>query len=100
MANFALLQVARYSALGFGIIYGVYHQATLSSSAKLAATKREYEHKQKLIDQAKAAYTQKNAPPSKSENGGGTFDPTHTLDCQIASTTWGIVTALCDAGFE
>jgi F-type H+-transporting ATP synthase subunit e len=74
MANAGPLQVARYSALGFGIIYGLYHQANLSSSAKQAAAKREYERKQKLIDQAKAEYSKKTLPASqKTENGGGTF---------------------------
>jgi F-type H+-transporting ATP synthase subunit e len=76
MSNLIFLQVARYSALGFGIIYGIYHQATLTSSAKLAATKREYEHKQKLIEQAKAEYSKRKLPPSQTmESGGGTFDP-------------------------
>jgi F-type H+-transporting ATP synthase subunit e len=71
-----LWQVARYSALGFGIIYGLYHQATLTSSAKLAATKREYEHKEKLIEKAKAEYFKKQSPPSqKTDIGGGTFQP-------------------------
>lgn len=75
MSNLIFLQVARYSALGFGIIYGIYHQATLTSSAKLAATKREYEHKQKLIEQAKAEYSKKKLPPSQTmESGGGTFE--------------------------
>ncbi|KIM97746.1 hypothetical protein OIDMADRAFT_20220 [Oidiodendron maius Zn] len=70
------LNVARYSALGFGIIYGIYHQATLTSSAKLAATKREYDHKQKLIEQAKAEYSKKKLPPSQTmESGGVIRDP-------------------------
>lgn len=69
MANF-YMQILRWSALGAGVLYGVYHQASLSSSAKLAAINRQYEHKQKLIDEAKAEYTKKNLPPSAKTAGG------------------------------
>lgn len=68
-ANF-YVQILRWSALGAGVFYGVYHQASLSSSAKLAAVNRQYEHKQKLIDEAKAEYTKKNLPPSAKTAGG------------------------------
>lgn len=69
-----LLQVLRYSALGAGIFYGIYHQAKLSSASKLAAINREYEHKQSLINQAKAEFSKKNAPASaKTASGGSTF---------------------------
>jgi F-type H+-transporting ATP synthase subunit e len=68
--------VLRYSALGLGLFYGVYHQASLSSSAKLAAVNREYEHKQSLIEKAKAEYTKKNLPADKkTESGDSTFYP-------------------------
>lgn len=67
---------------GAGIFYGLYHQAKLSSAAKLAAIDREYEHKQKLIEQAKAAYTKKNLPASaKTESGGRTFQ---ALSCLLS----------------
>jgi hypothetical protein len=73
-ANKPSLQVLRYSALGAGIFYGLYHQAKLSTATKLAAVNKEYENKQRLIDQAKAEYTKKNLPPSaKSEGEDGTF---------------------------
>lgn len=58
-------------------MYGFYHQASLSTSAKLAAINREYEHKQSLIEKAKAEYSKKNLPASaKTEGGESTFDPT------------------------
>ncbi|RDL38572.1 putative ATP synthase subunit e, mitochondrial [Venustampulla echinocandica] len=70
------VNVLRWSALGAGVLYGVYHQASLSSSAKVAAIKRDYEHKQKLIDQAKAEYAKKNLPPSAKTAEGTTIrDP-------------------------
>jgi F-type H+-transporting ATP synthase subunit e len=69
-------QVLRYSALGAGLFYGLYHQAKLSSAAKLAAVNKEYEHRQSLINQAKAEYTKKSQP--KSEETGSMFDvPVH-----------------------
>ena len=68
-----VVQVLRYSALGAGIFYGFYHQASLSAAAKLAAAQREYEHKQSLIEKAKAEYAKKNAPASSSTSSGGTY---------------------------
>jgi len=40
----------------------MYHQAKLSSAAKLAAINREYEHKQQLIEKAKAEYSKSKSP--------------------------------------
>ncbi|PSS25137.1 hypothetical protein M430DRAFT_133318 [Amorphotheca resinae ATCC 22711] len=68
------LNVARYSALGFGIIYGLYHQAQLSSAAKLAALDREYQHKQSLIEKAKAEYSKKSQQ-SNPKTGSVVSDP-------------------------
>ncbi|CZR54242.1 related to F1F0-ATP synthase subunit E [Phialocephala subalpina] len=64
------VNVLRYSALGAGIFYGLYHQAKLSSAAKLAAIDREYQHKQSLIEKAKAEYSKKNMPASAKTEGG------------------------------
>ncbi|KUJ11231.1 putative ATP synthase subunit E, mitochondrial [Mollisia scopiformis] len=64
------VNVLRYSALGAGIFYGLYHQAKLSTAAKLSAINREYEHKQELIEKAKVEYSKKNAPPSAKKEGG------------------------------
>lgn len=63
-------QVLRWSALGAGIFYGLYHQAKLSTAAKLAAIDREYQHKQSLIEKAKAEYTKKSLPQSAKTEGG------------------------------
>jgi F-type H+-transporting ATP synthase subunit e len=62
--NNARPQVLRYSALGLGVFYGFYHQRTINSSQKAAAAQREFEHKQKLINQAKEAYAKTKAAPS------------------------------------
>lgn len=75
--TFLLLQVLRYAALGTGIFYGFYHQAKLTTAAKLAAADREYQHKQSLIDKAKAEFSKQNLPPSsKTEGGDSTLNPT------------------------
>lgn len=63
-------QILRWSSLGAGVLYGVYHQASLSTAAKLAAIDRQYEHKQKLIDQAKAEYTKSKLPESAKTSEG------------------------------
>ncbi|KAG0647824.1 ATP synthase subunit [Hyphodiscus hymeniophilus] len=64
------VNVLRWSALGAGVFYGLYHQASLSTAAKLAAVDRDYKHKQDLIEQAKAEYTKRNLPPSQKTTGG------------------------------
>ncbi|KAN0098836.1 putative ATP synthase subunit E, mitochondrial [Hyaloscypha variabilis] len=73
------VNVLRYSALGAGIFYGLYHQAKLSSAAKLAAINREYEHKQQLIDRAKAEYSKSKLPAgAKTESGEIIRDPNNS----------------------
>ncbi|KIH89661.1 mitochondrial ATPase, f0 complex, subunit e [Sporothrix brasiliensis 5110] len=72
MASNAGVNVLRYSALGLGVLYGFYHQRTINSSDKAAAAKRAYEHKQSLINQAKAEYTKLRSPsPAASATSSG-----------------------------
>lgn len=64
-------QVLRYSALVAGLVYGAYHQSSLNAHAKAAEIEREYKRKEALIEQAKAEWRKKNAPPEqKAETGG------------------------------
>ncbi len=67
----SLLQVLRYSALALGVFYGFYHQTSLTSSQKVAAAKREYQHKQSLIEKAKAEYSKSKQPPAPASSSGG-----------------------------
>lgn len=67
------LQVLRWSALGLGVFYGLYHQTAISSAEKMEAAKKDYERKQYLIDQARAAYAEKKAP-KESKSSGSTCD--------------------------
>lgn len=57
-----MFQVLRWGALAFGVFYGFSHQAAITTKDKVAASKHEYERKEKLINEAKAAWAQKNAP--------------------------------------
>ncbi|KAM0714892.1 hypothetical protein Q7P37_009357 [Cladosporium fusiforme] len=56
------VNVLRWGALTFGVFYGFTHQTALSSRDKIAAEKHDYERKEKLISDAKAAWAKKNAP--------------------------------------
>ncbi|KAI9879474.1 MAG: hypothetical protein M1830_008433 [Pleopsidium flavum] len=64
------VNVVRYSALAFGVFYGFYHQSTLTAQLKLNEINRDYEHKESLIQKAKAEYTKKTMP-SQSKTAGG-----------------------------
>ncbi|KAL2214081.1 ATP synthase subunit E [Sarocladium strictum] len=64
------VNVIRWSALAFGVFFGFSHQRTITATQKAAHDQHEFEHKQKLIDQAKAEYAKlKNpAPASKGDD--------------------------------
>ncbi|KAK1830325.1 ATP synthase E chain-domain-containing protein [Podospora conica] len=65
------VNVLRYSALCFGVLYGFYHQRTITSSQRSAAAEHEYEHKQKLIAEAKKAYAKSQQPAAATQSSGG-----------------------------
>lgn len=78
------LQVLRWSALGLGVVYGAYHQMSLSAKDRAAQAQKEYDAKAKLISEAKAEFTRKNKPQSvtsavKSEGKG--------FDCRFPHST-------------
>lgn len=64
-------QVLRYSALAFGVFYGFTHQRSIYATQRAAAEKHEYEHKQQLIEKAKAEFAKKKSPASASSTTGG-----------------------------
>merc|ERR1739845_193623 len=47
------VNVLRWSALGFGVFYGAYHQLSLSAADRAKAAQKDWEHKESLIRQAK-----------------------------------------------
>ena len=65
------MQVLRYTALGLGVFYGFSHQRSINSTHKASLAQKEYEHKQKLIDQAKAEWAKKSAPVDTSAKASG-----------------------------
>ena len=78
----------RYSALGLGVFYGIYHQRSLTTSQRKTAAKQEYAHKEKLIEQARAEYNKSKQPLAaasstgegrKSETFSYEFDPSAYL---------------------
>ncbi|KAF3769250.1 hypothetical protein M406DRAFT_337503 [Cryphonectria parasitica EP155] len=65
------VNVLRYSALAFGVFYGFTHQRSINATQRAAAEKREYEHKQQLIEKAKAEFAKKNSPAAAASTTGG-----------------------------
>ncbi|KAJ9134039.1 hypothetical protein NKR23_g10438 [Pleurostoma richardsiae] len=76
--------VLRYSFLGLGILYGFSHQRSINAEQRAAAARREYEHKQHLIDQAKAEFAKSKQPASAAATTSGTnqdpMDPKFDLE--------------------
>ncbi|KAJ3579611.1 hypothetical protein NPX13_g954 [Xylaria arbuscula] len=62
MSTTSGVNVLRYSALAFGVFYGFSHQRSIYASQRAAAAKKEYAHKQQLINQAKAEYSKSKNP--------------------------------------
>jgi len=58
--------VLRWSALGLGVFYGAYHQLSLSARDKAVASKKDWEHKESLIRQAKAEWARSHPEPKAS----------------------------------
>lgn len=69
--HLAMLQVLRYSALVAGLIYGVYHQSSLTSQAKRTEIEHEYARKERLIEQAKAEWRKKTMPQETKTQSSG-----------------------------
>jgi len=81
-------QVLRYSTLAFGIFYGFYHQRSLTAQLKMNEINREYEHKESMIQQAKAEFTKKTMPPqSKTASGNGMSQVPFTSSVEDAEST-------------
>jgi F-type H+-transporting ATP synthase subunit e len=61
--------VLRWSALGFGVFYGAYHQLSISARNKVNHEKQEWERKESLIRQAKAEWA-KTHPSEQPKSSG------------------------------
>ena len=60
-----------WSALGFGVFYGAYHQLSLTAADKAKASQRDWEHKESLIREAKQAWA-RDHPQEQPKKSGGT----------------------------
>lgn len=69
------IQVLRYSALVAGLVYGVYHQSSITSQAKRAEIEHEYSRKERLIEQAKAEWKKKTMPQETQTQASGRMLP-------------------------
>ncbi|KAK0389573.1 hypothetical protein NLU13_3148 [Sarocladium strictum] len=69
------VNVIRWSALAFGVFFGFSHQRTITANQKAAHDQHEWEHKQKLIDQAKAEYAKLKNPAPASKGDDVITDP-------------------------
>jgi F-type H+-transporting ATP synthase subunit e len=67
-------QVLRWSALGLGVFYGIYHQSTIRAHdrqhSKQEATKAEFREREQLISQAKAEFARSNGSAAPASSGG------------------------------
>ncbi|KAH7123744.1 ATP synthase E chain-domain-containing protein [Dendryphion nanum] len=72
------VNVLRWSALGFGVFYGFYHQLSISASDRAAIAKKEFDHKQSLISQAKAEWA-KSHPSEQPKSSSGSKDELNTV---------------------
>lgn len=87
-ADSSIPQVLRYSALAFGVFYGFSHQRSINAANRVASEKRDYEHKQQLIQKAKEEFAKKKNPaPLGSTSGGREYRP--------AGTPQSVVLELC-----
>ncbi|KAI1493713.1 ATP synthase subunit E [Biscogniauxia mediterranea] len=81
------VNVLRYSALALGVFYGFTHQRSITAAQKAAAAQREYEHKQQLIDQARAEYNKSKHPQvastEKSALNQDPMDPKFDLEAYL-----------------
>ncbi|KAK8168472.1 ATP synthase E chain-domain-containing protein [Phyllosticta citrichinensis] len=63
------VNVLRWSALGLGVFYGIYHQSKISAKDKLDQINQEYAHKEELIKKAKEEYSRRQAAFSGKPSG-------------------------------
>ncbi|KAI4604849.1 uncharacterized protein J4E88_004130 [Alternaria novae-zelandiae] len=68
------VNVLRWSALGFGVFYGAYHQLSLSAADRAKAAQKDWEHKESLIRQAKQQWA-RDHPSEQPKSSGAIADP-------------------------
>jgi len=81
------VNVLRWSALFAGVTYGIYHQSSLRSQAKVNEAARKYHQEESLIAKAKAEYLKKTMPKDKLAAGDDVIsdfnDPKFDLEAYL-----------------
>ncbi|KAK9723255.1 F1F0 ATP synthase subunit e, mitochondrial [Basidiobolus ranarum] len=72
-----LVNVSRYAALVLGLSYGFVHRRNLEKSEGQKRIVREYQRKEDLIEEAKAAYAKKKIAETVAPSSGVITDPEH-----------------------
>ncbi|KAK1217101.1 F1F0 ATP synthase subunit e, mitochondrial [Marasmius sp. AFHP31] len=80
------LNVARYTALFTGVIYGFYHRRTLQSSHDAQKVQHAIHEREHLIAQAKEAW--KNKQASKADDGVITDPEDPRFDLEKLLSKW------------
>ncbi|KAF2682366.1 hypothetical protein K458DRAFT_307138 [Lentithecium fluviatile CBS 122367] len=82
------VNVLRWSALATGLFYGAYTQLSISARERAQAKQHEYQHKESLIQQAKAEWAKKSAPaqPKSSGTKADPNDPNADLNTLLGIT--------------
>ncbi|ORY95271.1 ATP synthase subunit E [Syncephalastrum racemosum] len=87
MVNKAFVNVGRWSALAFGVVYGVTHNASLQKQEEQKKLQLEYERKEHLIEQARQAYAKKSTAKAVADESNVVVDvdsPDFDLEKYIA----------------
>ncbi|EDU51015.1 mitochondrial f0 subunit e protein [Pyrenophora tritici-repentis] len=69
------VNVLRWSALGFGVFYGAYHQLSLSAADRAKAAQKDWQHKESLIRQAKEQWARDHPSEQPKKSSGANADP-------------------------
>ncbi|KAF7725827.1 hypothetical protein EC973_009251 [Apophysomyces ossiformis] len=72
--NRAVVNVGRWSALAFGLVYGYTHNASLQKQEQQKKQQLEYHRKEKLIEEARAAYVKHKLAPTAASATTETLD--------------------------
>ncbi|KAF2009871.1 hypothetical protein BU24DRAFT_496704 [Aaosphaeria arxii CBS 175.79] len=70
------VNVLRWSALGLGVFYGIYHQTSISARDRASKAEAEWKHKESLISQAKAEFAKSQNAGAASSSSDKSADPT------------------------
>ncbi|KAG0171172.1 hypothetical protein DFQ28_000402 [Apophysomyces sp. BC1034] len=62
--NRAVVNVGRWSALAFGLVYGYTHNASLQKQEQQKKQQLDYHRKEQLIEEARAAYIKHKLAPT------------------------------------